>query len=411
MKELNDISRIIAASILEHPLSESEMQQLEKWLEASEANKALYHRIKELQGTSQIIELDKELYGKKMAEKFKAELRKTEQPETESRLTTKVSETRRLNVQKHSRIHKWYVWIGSAAAVFLLWLTISQLDSYQSRQVDSEDNTAQVLFPGKTGAVLTLASGETIRLDQTGNQNVEQLIDSVAAAKPSKTTNIGSSGKSDEIAYHILTIPAGEEYFCQLDDNTSVWLNSQTELRFPKKFGKNERKVYLKGEAFFDVTKDAKHPFIVSTEQGNITVYGTRFNVNNYAETPLSAVLVEGSIGFTTPQGKEVKIKPSEKLTYEQDKDQISVSTVDTSLYTAWVEHRFIFNGQPLEEIMTTLSRWYNFSVTFASDDIRRIRLSGQLYRHEDIRILLDSYEQTTGLKFQIENRNILITK
>ena len=190
-----------------------------------------------------------------------------------------------------------------------------------------------------------------------------------------------------------------------------MWLNSQTELRFPKKFGKNERKVYLKGEAFFDVTKDAKHPFIVSTEQGNITVYGTRFNVNNYAETPLSAVLVEGSIGFTTPQGKEVKIKPSEKLTYEQDKDQISVSTVDTSLYTAWVEHRFIFNGQPLEEIMTTLSRWYNFSVTFASDDIRRIRLSGQLYRHEDIRILLDSYEQTTGLKFQIENRNILITK
>lgn len=190
-----------------------------------------------------------------------------------------------------------------------------------------------------------------------------------------------------------------------------MWLNSQTELRFPKKFKKEERKVYLKGEAFFDVAKDNKRPFIVSMEQGDIRVYGTRFNITNYAESPFSAVLVEGSIGFTTLQGKEVKIKPSEKLTYEQDKAAISICTVDTSLYTAWIEHLFIFNGQPLEEIMTNLSRWYNFKVSFASDDIRHIRLSGRLYRHEDIRVLLDSYETTTGLQFEIKDRTILITK
>lgn len=182
-------------------------------------------------------------------------------------------------------------------------------------------------------------------------------------------------------------------------------------ITFPKKFGKDERKVYLKGEAFFEVTKDNNRPFIVSMTQGDIKVYGTRFNITNYAESPLAAVLVEGSIGFTTPEGKETKIKPSEKLTYEQEKGIITVCTVDTSIYTAWVDHLFIFNGQPLEEIMTTLSRWYNFKVSFASDDIRHIRLSGQLYRHEDIRILLNSYERTTGLRFEIEDRHILITK
>lgn len=387
MKEVTptDISRLIAAQILGQPLSETEQQQLDTWLQASVAHQALYNRIKCSQATSQIMQLEEQDYGQEMAERFR-----------------KQHFTHHL---KHSRHRKtFYIWISSTVAVLLLILSVV-LYPNKHPETKSIKKTSHIIQPGKTGAVLTLANGTSVQLDSNGNKNVEDVIDSVyTASSPSKN-------EPQEIIYHTLSIPAGEEYFCRLDDQTSVWLNSQTELRFPKTFSEEERKVYLKGEAFFDVTKDAEHPFIVSTEQGNITVYGTRFNVNNYAETPLSAVLVEGSIGFTTPQGKEVKIKPSERLTYEETNGKISVSTVDTSLYTAWVDHMFIFDGQPLEEIMITLARWYNFTVSFTSEDIRHIRLSGQLYRYEDIRILLDSYEQTTGLQFRIENRQIIITK
>lgn len=382
MKLSSDISRLIAARILNQPLSEAEQEQLDTWLQAAEANQTLYDRIESLQAASQIMELDKEEYGRKMAIRFKQ----------------KISPS----IEHSSRRKQLYAWLGSVAAVALLILSVTLYKNYHP-ETEVIKKTAIVIQPGKTGAILTLANGESIQLNQE-HKEVGKIIDSLYVADTRKA-------KSAEPEYHTLTIPAGEEFFYRLDDNTSVWLNSQTELRFPKEFEKGERKVYLKGEAFFDVAKDSKRPFIVSMEQGNIKVYGTRFNITNYAESPLAAVLVEGSIGFTTPEGKEVKIKPSEKLTYEQDKATISVCTVDTSLYTAWTQHLFIFNGQPLEEIMTTLSRWYNFKVSFASDDIRHIRLSGQLYRHEDIRVLLDSYETTTGLRFEIKDKTILITK
>lgn len=389
MKTPHDISRLIAAKILNRPMSESETQLFDAWMQASESNRALFDRIKSLHATSRILELENEEYGRKMAERFRKEI------------------TPPLGTSKRNR--QLYAWIGSAAAIVVLLLSAML---YRNTRPETKEKlqkeTTYAIRPGKTGAILTLANGTSVQLDKNTDRNMEKLIDSLyaTAAPDPKTTSPETA-----ITYHTLSIPAGEEYFYRLDDQTSVWLNSQTELRFPKTFAAGERKVYLKGEAFFEVTKDPQRPFIVSMEQGDIKVYGTRFNVTNYAGSPLAAVLVEGSIGFTTPTGREVRIKPSEKLTYEQEKESVSVCTVDTSLYTAWVNHLFIFNGQPLETIMTTLARWYDFTVAFESDDIRHIRLSGQLYRHEDIRILLDSYEQITGLTFKINERHITITK
>ena len=155
---------------------------------------------------------------------------------------------------------------------------------------------------------------------------------------------------------------------------------------------------------------DARKPFIVRTGRGDITVYGTRFNVTDYADSPFAAVLVSGSIGFRPAQGGQtVRLRPSELLTCDAD-GHTTVTTVDPSVYTAWVDHRFVFRGQTLESIMTTLARWYDFTPVFRSDEARRIRLSGRLNRHEDIRVLLRSYEATTGLTFRIEGRNIVIT-
>lgn len=103
--------------------------------------------------------------------------------------------------------------------------------------------------------------------------------------------------------------------------------------------------VFLKGEAFFDVVKNKEQPFVVSLSRGNITVFGTRFNVTDYEESRLSTVLVEGSIGFETQGGQSIKLKPSERLVYDEANGTFSVEQVDPALYTAWIDKMFILTG------------------------------------------------------------------
>uniref|UniRef100_UPI003FEEB2B9 FecR family protein n=1 Tax=Phocaeicola sp. TaxID=2773926 RepID=UPI003FEEB2B9 len=255
--------------------------------------------------------------------------------------------------------------------------------------------------PGRAVATLTLADGRQFELEEMTGADVRALTDSLH-----RTAAAGDAPS----AYNTLDIPAGGEYAYVLPDGTKVRLNSMTRLRYPVHFTGSERRVELQGEAYFEVAHDARKPFIVRTGRGDITVYGTRFNVTDYADSPFAAVLVSGSIGFRPAQGGQtVRLRPSELLTCDAD-GHTTVTTVDPSVYTAWVDHRFVFRGQTLESIMTTLARWYDFTPVFRSDEARRIRLSGRLNRHEDIRVLLRSYEATTGLTFRIEGRNIVIT-
>ena len=197
----------------------------------------------------------------------------------------------------------------------------------------------------------------------------------------------------------------------ELSDGTKVWLNSDSELRFPTSFAGDERRVYLKGEAFFDVVKDSGKQFVVALPEGDIKVYGTRFCITDYGNKPMSAVLTRGSIGFTTTGGEEVRLKPADRLTYEAAEGVLKVEQVDTTLYMSWINKMFVFKGQPLGEIMETLSRWYDLDCVFASEDLKQVRLSGRLNRYQNIQVLLKTYEGIAGLRFEIEGRQVFISR
>lgn len=381
MNTPQDIASLIASRILGNELSKEEEKRLDAWLEESEKNQQTYKLIEETELTEQILQLEKENYGQHMAERFEKAIHSPQK-----------------------RFQWKYTFIGIAAAcilaVLFLITTPDTATDIQKMQVHTQSHLIQ---PGKTTATLTLADGRQFDLQATNKDTIHALVNSIAQA---------SSGKPEQnTKFHELNVPAGGEYQYILPDGTKVWLNSLTSLRFPNTFSGNTRQVYLEGEAFFDVTPDSQHPFIVTTNKGNIQVYGTRFNVTNYTADPFSAVLVSGKITFQSPQGEAVNLLPSQRVTYQPGSGEIQVNTVDTSLYTAWVNHQFLFKGETLESIMTTLSRWYAFTPVFKSDAARHIKLSGRLNRHEDIRILLESYEATTDIKFQIEGKNIIITQ
>lgn len=382
MKTPQDIASLITRRMLGKELEPEEEKQLDEWLEESSENRETYKLIEETDLAEQILQLEKENYGQRMAARFE----------------------KAIHSQERYRFWKHTFGIVAAAACVLAGVFFFMVpDTEVEKQAMQENMPVNLIQPGKTTATLTLADGRKFDLQTTDKDTIHALVNSLAQARPTESTK--------ETNFHTLNVPAGGEYQYVLPDGTKVWLNSQTSLRFPDTFSGETRQVYLEGEAFFDVVSDAGHPFIVTTDKGNIQVYGTRFNITDYADTPFSAVLVSGKISFYTPQGESVNLLPSQRVTYSPENGEINVHEVDTSLYTAWVNHQFVFKGETLEEIMTVLSRWYDFTPVFKSDAARRIKLSGRLNRHEDIRVLLQSYEATTDIKFQIDERNIIITQ
>ncbi len=388
-QEIQDrLSSLISQKILCKELPEEDEQFLEEWLHESESHRQLFERIDSLTAVREMMRLEAAHYGEAAASEFRKR---------------RLAERHRLIRLRGKR------WIGRAAAIAVAatgiwWMTQTAEPLQQATNLPE-----QQILPGQGKAVLTLGGERRLDIRQTESEEGEEYIFTDAGGHRILPEQLRASTKAEE--WHTLTVPAGGEFVYTLEDGTKVWLNSASELRFPAVFSEKERKIYLRGEAFFNVVHDSQRSFVVGLQGGEITVYGTRFCVSHYENSPLSAVLTHGSIGFTTASGKSTRLTPADRLVYEAENDRMRVEKVDTTLYTAWVHKMFIFKGQPLEEIMTTLSRWYDMNVTFLSEDIKNIRLSGRLNRYQDVRILLETYEETADIRFCIEGKNIVISK
>lgn len=263
------------------------------------------------------------------------------------------------------------------------------------------------ISPGGKRAVLTYADGRTLNLTQP-ELEIDAAGNPVIDATPgAPDAPVPASGGGTP--YNTLTIPRGGEFFVTLPDKTRVWLNSETELRFPSVFDGGERRVDLTGEAFFEVAHDPQRAFIVGLGHGDITVYGTQFNVSRYDNSPLSAVLVEGSIGFRLAGGDELVLRPSQMLEYDPATGDTTTRTVDTRVYTSWIDNLFIFDRQTLGDIMARLGRWYDVEIVFHDQGLRDKVLSGQLQRSEELDVLLRIYEHSTDIRFAIDGRTVNI--
>ncbi len=376
---------LMARKALGLTLSEQEESELAAWLEASDENRRIFEQVKTFQDADKMLRLERDGYARQMAKRVMRQLA--------------VSGQRRVR-------HDWWKWMGGVAAAVAIIVCAVVWSLPEAEELPFARQEGQIV-PGKVEAVLTFANGEKLHITDTTSEEVwkERLlvVDSACEGK-------AFAEEGQALTYNVLAVPAGGEFFYVLPDSTRVWINSDSELRFPTNFVDGVRRVELRGEAFFDVAHDRRSPFVVTLSGGDITVYGTRFNVTDYKETGLSAVLVEGSIGFRSLQGDTVRLTPSERMVYGGDETGISVEKVDTELYTAWIDHRFVFRGQTLEEIMSTLARWYDFDIVFADEEARTIRLSGRLNRYDDIRVLLRTYEEVAGVHFGIRGREIVVS-
>lgn len=213
-----------------------------------------------------------------------------------------------------------------------------------------------------------------------------------------------------EITWNRLVIPKGNAYELILADGTQVWLNAESELSYPTRFTGNTREVKLKGEAYFKVTKNAEQPFIVKTKEIDIRVLGTSFNVAAYqTDLTTSVTLVEGSVAVSTENGECHNIVPSEQFSYHKNINNTSIKTVDTNLYTSWMQGKYIFKDATLYEIFNKLAHWYDFTVEYRNEELQQKRYSLVIDRTINLHQLLELISYTSDVKMVQLGRNIIV--
>ena len=253
--------------------------------------------------------------------------------------------------------------------------------------------------PGTTKAVLVFNSGQQVKL--TDSIAFEQAIEKF---KP--------SGQVEQaIEYNKIIVPRGGEYNLVLADGTSVMINSDSKLSVPDRFEGKERRVRLEGEALFHVAQDVEHPFIVETDGGDVTVLGTVFNVNAYSgEDYVQTTLVEGRVAFQGKGMTDVRtIAPGEQITYDVQTNSVNVEKVDTRIYTAWTEGKWIIEGERLDEIMKQLARWYDVTVFYQNAEAKDLVFTGDLEKYSNCNVILDIISMTTNVEFELKDRVIIV--
>ncbi|WP_426324369.1 FecR family protein [Pedobacter sp. R-06] len=275
-------------------------------------------------------------------------------------------------------------------------------------------NTSKDILPGKSRAVLTLANGETILL----NDNESGVVIDASKLTYRDGTEVTSLkqaqiGEKNTVDNDIkVNTPRGGTYQVELPDGSKVWLNAASSLKFPVQFSKKERRVFLNGEAYFEVTKNKQRPFIVETNRQEITVLGTHFNISGYAEdADTKTTLLEGTVHVTDLMGnnstKDVILKPGQQSVIAGE--HLKVFEVDTEEAIAWKNGTFIFSGHTLKEIMKQVERWYDVEVEFENNRKQTQAFRGTVSRFENISQLLEVLESTGSVHFKVKGRRILV--
>ena len=267
-----------------------------------------------------------------------------------------------------------------------------------------------IIQTGSSKAILTLHDGTNIPIGKDTSfqnedvRNVGELL-VYNKEKPKKNT----------VKYNYLTVPRGGQYQIDLSDGTKVWLNSESQIRYPVVFeAKKSRKVELiYGEAYFDVSPSSQNngsKFIVHNQNQDIEVLGTEFNIKAYKdETTIYTTLVEGLVTVNV-NDNEQKLTPNQQSILDKNNNNITVKTVDVYGEISWKDGVFVFDSKSLEEIMKVMSRWYDMEVIFMNNEVKEEQFVGVLRKNRDIETVLSSVKNFGTISdYTISGKNVIL--
>ncbi len=383
-------------------ISEAEFNELQQWINEAPENKVLFTDFllfyKKSRQISFADSIDKDKAWNNIVSKLDKPLVQITRPKKSNVLSIR---------------NRWFKYVAAAMIVGILTTTYILKDNFFTNPIEAnpvivennntiETGTDKATLTLEDGSVITLKNGNNFHT-QNATSNGKEIVYNTGEQKPTK------------IAYNYLTIPRGGEFFIKLSDGTQVWLNSESQLKFPVAFvdGETRQVELVYGEAYFDVSPSTLHKgakFKVFNKSQEVEVVGTEFNIKAYRdETNVYTTLVEGKVNVSIANTKQ-KLVPNQQLNLDIKTNVSVINRVDVYDEIAWKEGVFSFKRKSLEDIMKVLSRWYDLDVKFASPELKKSGFNGVLGKEQKIETILETIKSYGVIKeYEIKNKTVIL--
>src|SRR5690606_34520521 len=374
-----NIAHIITKRFRNEPLDSYEQHVLDAWIQAHPNNKELFDELMTKDVSMKLDWLDN---------------------------LDEESAWQRIERKQEKKYRNHFLWRVAATIALIcslslsVWFLRTGINDEKKAAAPALSIAADDVRPALLGAKIILANGKEVKVDDTLN---------IASSSSIIENELDFSNESvtRELIFHTLVVPAANFFKITLSDGTAVWVNAASELRFPEHFGDAERRVYLKGEAYFEVAKDTERPFFVETEEVDIRVLGTHFNVSAYGKN-VKTSLAEGSVKVIN-EAQSVVIVPGQSA--EWNNKSIKVGKTNLQRDLAWKNNVFYFKNDHIIHIANQLKRWYNIDISLSQDVPLTNTYSGEIGRDVNLSEVLTMLAFVSDLKFTLSNNKLLITK
>lgn len=312
----------------------------------------------------------------------------------------------RLEKKKPGKSRNLLYWSVSGVAACLL---IGVLVFTLGRQKDMvPSDQVATISAGGNKAILTLSNGVSVELENNSNEMNDASVKIVNTGSVLSYEERMDTVIKEEVFNKVMT-PRGGEYGITLSDGTKVYLGALSQIEYPVAFAGDKRVVKASGEIFFDVAHDAKHPFIVEMKDQRIEVLGTAFNVRDYEdEEYIETTLVRGKVKVSAGD-KSCILEPSQQSVLDKKNNMMIQREVNVDEFVDWKNGKLNIRNQRLEDILTRLSKWYDVYVFYANEDAKDVRFYANIDRYSDLNKLLDKFEKTGQVKFNIKGNVIYV--
>jgi ferric-dicitrate binding protein FerR (iron transport regulator) len=379
------------AGYCRHELTPAEREELDAWLDASTEHRAEWRdavmRYRRARGVAAWKRADEHAAWERFAHGIAA-----------------------LVTRRRRRLARRVALLAASIAL-LAGAGIGYLSLPRARSVPPPSLSWTTLQPGEARAILRLPDGREIAMGK------EVVADSTLGFHGLRDTAGLSYRKAlptppashVDPAYHSLVIPRKGEYFLVLSDGTQVWLNADSELRYPVSFAGDRREVFLSGEAYFNVTHDSARPFIVESRGTRVEVLGTKFNVSAYRdEERVVTTLEEGSVRVSA-SGESRILSPGTRAV--STPTGLEVTTTNAAIDIGWIHRTFEFVEMPLGDITRQLQRWYDVEFTYRDAGLEHIPFTGTVGRDLPLQEVLRAIEQLADILFTLQSNRIEVTQ
>lgn len=373
----------ILTKYLNNEASLLELEDLEIWLENKSNEKIFIEYVK----VNYLIDIN---------------LNKFNTLNSEKKLLEFIAKEKR--VHRIKRIKVFYKYAASIAIIFSVLYFYNENSNIQINETPLESIT------------LKMDDGKIKVIDERGSFKIKDKDGNILGNQNGNAIVYNKKNKTEKLVYNTLNVPYGKRFAVKLSDGTKVTLNAGTSLRYPVKFieGQNRQVFIETGEAYFNVVKDSKHPFIVNNNNVNIRVLGTQFNVSSYPEdTNVSTVLVEGSVslydsGDVYKSEKATLLKPGYLADWNKTNKTIKIKKADVKVQTAWINGRIILKHMKFSHIIKKLERHYDVRIKNNNKSLGE-ELITATFDIETIEQVFEAIKEIHPIEYKIKEKIITI--